>query len=233
MNTHSHDADSSKPRCSPAPAAWWPRGWRSRMRPPMRASCSCCCAARSMDLSAVPPVGDPDYAALRGQIALAKSGEDAALPLDGPFGLHPALKFLHASYAAKELAVLHAVASPYRERSHFDAQNVLESGGVRPHGTNSGWINRALAALPAARRARRASRSAPTCRWRCAGRPRWPRGRRRRSPRWTRRRWRASRISTRATRCCRGGSPRRWRVMPSPTKRRRRPMPRPRTPRWP
>ena len=46
-------------------------------------------------LSAVPPVGDPDYAGLRGQIALAKSGEGAALPLDGPFALHPALEFLH------------------------------------------------------------------------------------------------------------------------------------------
>ena len=100
-------------------------------------------------LSAVPPVGDPGYATLRGQIALAKSGEGAALPLEGPFGLHPALKFLHESYAAKELAVLHAVASPYRERSHFDAQNVLESGDLRPHGSTSGWINRALTALPA------------------------------------------------------------------------------------
>ena len=100
-------------------------------------------------LSAVPPVGDPEYSSLRGQIALAKSGEGAALPLEGPFGLHPALKFLHESYAAKELAVLHAVASPYRERSHFDAQNVLESGDPRPHGTTSGWINRALTALPA------------------------------------------------------------------------------------
>ena len=100
-------------------------------------------------LSAVPPVGDPEYASLRGQIALARSGEGAALPLEGPFGLHPALRFLHESYAAKELAVLHAVASPYRERSHFDAQNVLESGELRPHGSTSGWINRALTALPA------------------------------------------------------------------------------------
>jgi len=100
-------------------------------------------------LSAVPPVGDPEYAALRGQIALARNGEGAALPLEGPFGLHPALKFLHDSYAAKELAVLPAIASPYRERSHFDAQNVLESGDLRPHGSTSGWINRALTALPA------------------------------------------------------------------------------------
>ena len=100
-------------------------------------------------LSAVPPVGDPDYAGLRGQIALARSGEGAALPLEGPFALHPALTFLHRSYAAKELAVLHAVASPYRERSHFDAQNVLESGELRPQGSTSGWMNRALTALPA------------------------------------------------------------------------------------
>jgi uncharacterized protein (DUF1501 family) len=100
-------------------------------------------------LSAVPPVGDPDYAGLRGQIALGKSGEGAALPLEGPFALHPALEFLHRSYAASELAVLHAVATPYRERSHFDAQNVLESGDLRPHGSASGWMNRALTALPA------------------------------------------------------------------------------------
>jgi uncharacterized protein (DUF1501 family) len=100
-------------------------------------------------LSAVAPIGDPHYAALRGQIGLAKSGEGAALPLDGLFGLHPALAFLHRSYAAKELAVLHAVATPYRERSHFDAQNVLESGHLRPHGSTSGWMNRALTAMPA------------------------------------------------------------------------------------
>ena len=98
-------------------------------------------------LSAVPPVGDPDYAALRGQIALSKSGEGATLPLDGLFALHPSLKFFHASYAARELAVIHAVASPYRERSHFDGQNVLESGGLRPHETQTGWLNRAISAM--------------------------------------------------------------------------------------
>jgi uncharacterized protein (DUF1501 family) len=98
-------------------------------------------------LSAVPPVGDPGYASLRGPIALAKAGEGAALPLSHEFGLHPALAFLHSSYRAKELAVLHAIATPYRERSHFDAQNVLESGDLRPHGTDSGWINRAIASL--------------------------------------------------------------------------------------
>src|SRR3954465_7996398 len=99
-------------------------------------------------LSAVPPVGDPRYAPLRGQIALAKSGTDAALPLDSTFGLHPACKFLHDSFKAKELAVLHAIATPYRERSHFDGQNLLEGGGNRPHELQSGWLNRAIAALP-------------------------------------------------------------------------------------
>jgi uncharacterized protein (DUF1501 family) len=102
-------------------------------------------------LSAVPPVGDPDYAGLRGQIALAKSGADAARPLDNTFALHPSFEFLHQCYAARELAVLHAVASPYRERSHFDGQNVLESGGTHPHDSSSGWLNRALAAMPANR----------------------------------------------------------------------------------
>jgi uncharacterized protein (DUF1501 family) len=102
-------------------------------------------------LSAVPPVGDPEYAGLRGQIALAKTGDGAALPLEGPFGLHPALNFFHQQFVAKELAVLHAVATPYRERSHFDAQNVLESGDLRPHGSTTGWINRALTALPASK----------------------------------------------------------------------------------
>lgn len=99
-------------------------------------------------LHAVPPLGDPHYSALRGQIALARHGEGAALPLTDDFGLHPALQFLQGAYRAKEMAVLHAVATSYRDRSHFDAQNVLESGDQRPHGSTSGWINRALSSLP-------------------------------------------------------------------------------------
>jgi uncharacterized protein (DUF1501 family) len=73
----------------------------------------------------------------------------AALPLDGFFGLHPSFAFLQQCYAARELTVLHAVASPYRERSHFDGQDVLENGAARPHALQSGWLNRALAQLPA------------------------------------------------------------------------------------
>jgi uncharacterized protein (DUF1501 family) len=103
-------------------------------------------------MAAVPPYGDRDYAALRGEFALRPPGEkNGALPLDGFFGLHPALKFLGQCYAARELTVLHAVASPYRERSHFDGQDVLENGSARPHALQSGWLNRALAQMPGAR----------------------------------------------------------------------------------
>lgn len=100
-------------------------------------------------LNAVPPIGDPDYARLRGALALGKPGsEGGALALDGTFGLHPALGFMAECWRARELAVLHAVATPYRERSHFDGQDVLENGLVRAHQTDSGWLNRALATLP-------------------------------------------------------------------------------------
>jgi uncharacterized protein (DUF1501 family) len=102
-------------------------------------------------LSAVPPLGDPDYARLRGALALGKPGsEGGALALDGTFGLHPALAFMAESWRTRELAVLHAVATPYRERSHFDGQDVLENGLVRAHQTDTGWLNRALATLPRA-----------------------------------------------------------------------------------
>jgi uncharacterized protein (DUF1501 family) len=103
-------------------------------------------------LTAVPPHGDPDYASARRDLALAAPGAtNGALPLDRTFGLHPELNFLHRRYTAKELLVVHAVASPYRERSHFDAQNLLENGTARPFGSQDGWLNRALAGLPAPR----------------------------------------------------------------------------------
>ena len=108
-------------------------------------------------LAAVPPYAEPAYAQLRGPIALAKPGSDGGvLDLDGTFGLHPALTNLHAMYRAREALVLHATATPYRDRSHFDAQNVLEAGGVAPSGADGGWLNRALAALDAAGDAREA-----------------------------------------------------------------------------
>jgi uncharacterized protein (DUF1501 family) len=100
-------------------------------------------------LAAVPPYGDPDYPRLRGDLALrAGGGPGGALPLDGYFGLHPALGFLRDSFAARELIVFHAVASPYRERSHFDGQDLLENGTPRAHAVQTGWLNRALREMP-------------------------------------------------------------------------------------
>ena len=96
-------------------------------------------------LSAVPPYGDTQYAAQRGALAVpAASTPGGALNLDGHFGLSPHLEEMHKLFAAGELAVLHAAASPYRERSHFDAQNLLENGTIRPFGREAGWLNVAL-----------------------------------------------------------------------------------------
>src|SRR5207247_7301225 len=80
-------------------------------------------------------------ASARGPLAQFAS---APLALDGTFSLHPNLAQLHAMYGRGELAVVHAVGLPYRDRSHFDAQQVLESGGVRPYEITSGWLGRLL-----------------------------------------------------------------------------------------
>jgi uncharacterized protein (DUF1501 family) len=105
-------------------------------------------------LAAVPPYGDPDYASLHRELAIAAPGSaDGALALNNTFGLHPALSYLHDRFTAGELIVFNAVASPYRDRSHFDGQNVLENGLAKPIGSADGWLNRALAALPASGRA--------------------------------------------------------------------------------
>jgi uncharacterized protein (DUF1501 family) len=99
-------------------------------------------------LSAVAPVGDLDYAGLHGQIALSLSGDHPAIPLDSFFALHPAMPVFARVYRAGQGAVVHAVATPYRERSHFDGQDVLESGFAGPGHIGSGWLNRAIMALP-------------------------------------------------------------------------------------
>ena len=100
-------------------------------------------------LAAVPPCADPNYTGLHRELAIAAPGvADGALALDNTFGLHPSFAFLHERYVAGELVVFHAVASPYRDRSHFDGQNVLENGLTKPLGSADGWLNRALAALP-------------------------------------------------------------------------------------
>jgi len=96
-------------------------------------------------LSAVPPYGDPAYVSLRGPLAIpAPDASGGGLQLDKLFALHPSLMFLHERYAGGELTVMHAAATPYRERSHFDGQDVLESGVTLPHAAESGWLNRAL-----------------------------------------------------------------------------------------
>lgn len=95
-------------------------------------------------LHAVPPVADPGYALARGALALDPK---SCVELGNGFALHPSLQPLHAFWERQELAVLHAVASPYRERSHFDAQDVLETGTTRPHERKDGWLNQMILAL--------------------------------------------------------------------------------------
>jgi len=103
-------------------------------------------------ISMAVPVGDPDYAPLRRELALPKSGDGAGFPLDGLFALHPRMTFLKSLYEKREATILHAVASPYRGRSHFDGQDVLESGLGGVGGVKDGWLNRALSKLPDAGR---------------------------------------------------------------------------------
>jgi uncharacterized protein (DUF1501 family) len=99
-------------------------------------------------LATVAPVGDPDYAGLHGSIALTADGPHAALMLDSFFALHPAMPEFARMYREKQAAVIHAVATSYRDRSHFDGQDVLESGFAGPGRVQSGWLNRALEILP-------------------------------------------------------------------------------------
>jgi uncharacterized protein (DUF1501 family) len=98
-------------------------------------------------LAAVAPVGDPDWVALRGDNALTLEGKTRALKLDDFFALNPAMPNLHRLFQAKQAIVVHACATPYRERSHFDGQDVLESGLPKPGVNASGWLNRALSGL--------------------------------------------------------------------------------------
>ncbi|XXF76875.1 DUF1501 domain-containing protein [Myxococcaceae bacterium GXIMD 01537] len=101
-------------------------------------------------LHLVPPVGDPDYAKLRPTLALGApgGGEGAALRLDGTFGLHPALAPLMPWWTEGRLAAVHAVGLPTPVRSHFDAQDFVESGTPGSKATRDGWLNRAAEALP-------------------------------------------------------------------------------------
>jgi len=96
-------------------------------------------------LDTVIPYADPGYARLRGALAIDAT---QAARLDGTFALHPALAETSRMYAAGQALLLHAVASPYRDRSHFDGQNVLETGGSAPYQVKDGWLNRLAGMLP-------------------------------------------------------------------------------------
>jgi uncharacterized protein (DUF1501 family) len=93
-------------------------------------------------LNVVPAVGDPAFAEARGVLGQFSS---TPLPLTSLFALHPLLPQLHEMYGRNEMAVLHAVGLPYRERSHFDAQQLLESGGSKPYELVTGWLGRSAA----------------------------------------------------------------------------------------
>ena len=96
-------------------------------------------------LHIVAPTGDPAYAGLRGDFA-----QDLAqgTKLGSFFTLHPALAETAKMYGSREALFVHAVASPYRDRSHFDGQNVLETGGSAAYRLRDGWMNRLLGLLP-------------------------------------------------------------------------------------
>ena len=99
-------------------------------------------------LSVSPPIGDSAYEALRGEIAIPAS---QALNLDADFALHPKLAAIHALALKGQARIAPAVATPDRARSHFEAQDVLESGMVQVYSSSSGWLNRTLTALQARR----------------------------------------------------------------------------------
>ncbi len=103
-------------------------------------------------LAAVAPIGDPNYEKLHGQIALSLTGDHPAIPLDTFFALHPAMPVFGRLFKEGRATIVHATATGYRERSHFDGQDVLESGYPAPGHVQSGWLNRAIAALPSAGR---------------------------------------------------------------------------------
>jgi uncharacterized protein (DUF1501 family) len=100
-------------------------------------------------LSVVAPYAEPEYAANRPQIALPPPGaDDGLIKLDAMFGLHPALAPLKRHWDGGQLAFVHASGSPDPTRSHFDAQDYLESGTPGRKSTPDGWLNRLLSVLP-------------------------------------------------------------------------------------
>jgi len=99
-------------------------------------------------LAIAAPHGDGNYGKLRGELALPIPGESGGLmKLDGMFGLHPSLAGVFEEYGKDQALIVHAVASPYRDRSHFDGQDILENGAAAVGSLRDGWLNRALGSL--------------------------------------------------------------------------------------
>ncbi len=97
-------------------------------------------------LGAIAPIGDRSYADMRGAMRLPEDA-DTLINLDNYFAMHQSLSALGPLFHQKEMLILHATATPYRDRSHFDAQNLLENGSNKAHSLTSGWLNRAVASL--------------------------------------------------------------------------------------
>src|SRR3569623_1432088 len=96
-------------------------------------------------LGTIAPVGDPAFASQRGDLAADFAG---ATKLDSMFAIHPSLANIGALYRDRQALFAHAVATPYRDRSHFDGQNVLETGGLDAYQVKDGWLNRKLGVVP-------------------------------------------------------------------------------------
>ena len=99
-------------------------------------------------LAVVPPIGDPDYPTLRGDLAVGTGGYGPTLALNDFFGLNEAMPGFFALYKKGEALVVHAAATAYRDRSHFDGQDVLETGMIGPKMSDTGWMNRLAAVMP-------------------------------------------------------------------------------------
>ncbi len=199
--------------------------WRSPARA-IRACWSWCCAAVS---TGWPPSRPWAIPTTRGSGAASRCPQPArarACPLDGFFALNGAMPQLHALYRKREALIVHAVHTPYRARSHFDGQDVLESGLPGVGRIEDGWLNRALASLPdagqgqPARSCHRRGRAARRC---AAGRRCCPGSPKSTACRCATPPLRGSWTSTpRPTRCWPRRSPRAWRSAASPTRTRAR-----------
>ena len=99
-------------------------------------------------LGVVAPIGDPSYEAVRDEFSMPLEGPDAGLPLDGFFALNPRMPRLAELYHRGEALFVHAAHTAYRERSHFDAQDILENGTTSQNHHEDGWLGRLIQGLP-------------------------------------------------------------------------------------